>query len=184
MYLDFSKAFDLVSHSVLLVKLECLGFCSKLVKWIEGFLTGRVMWVSVNGCDSERVEVTSGVPQGSVLGPLLFLIYVNSLADNFECNWYAFADDFKLYASLPKSGRTEPVSALQRDLDCVCRVSSSWNLKLNPVKCVVMKFGGCLPDGDGGGSGYFLGGSELRVVGRHKDLGVLVDRSLKFHVHM
>ena len=139
-YLDFSKAFDLVSHSVLLTKLRRLGFEGGVVRWVESFISGREMWVSVGGCRSARVGVTSGVPQGSVLGPLLFLIYINSLGDNLKSSWYAFADDFKLYVSAGAGGVD---GVLQEDLNQVYVVSESWNLKLNPEKCVVMRFGGC-----------------------------------------
>ena len=152
-YLDFSKAFDLVSHQVLLEKMICLGFNDGIVRWIEDFLIGRKMWVAAGGGVSRVVDVTSGVPQGSVLGPLLFLIYVNSLADELECEWYAFADDFKIYVSLPKSGGGREI--LQRDLDRVFLVAESWNLKLNAGKCVAMRFG-CRGD--------YVGGMVLAVV--------------------
>ena len=124
------------------------------------------------------MEVLSGVPQGSVLGPLLFLIYINSLGDNLESNWFAFADDFKLCCSV-----TGGSGCLQRDLDRIQSISESWNLKINTDKRVVVGFGGARSS-VGGESGYFLGGIELRVVGEQRDLGVLVDKSLKFHSHI
>ena len=153
--------------------------------WIKSFLSGRKMCVSVGGCSSRMVDVTSGVPQGSVLGPVLFLVYVNSLADNLESNWYSFADDYKLYVSLPRKGHFDRVGMLQRDLDRIFTVAESWNLKLNPRKCVVMRFGGSGVMGEDYpvASGYFLGDTEIERVLKHKDLGVVVDRSLKFHLH-
>ena len=185
-FLDFSKAFDLVSHSLLLDKLILLGFSEGIVRWIDGFLSDRRMWVSVGGVRSVVRDVTSGVPQGSVLGPLLFLVYVNSLAESLQSEWYGFADDFKLYVSLPRTGDMENVGRLQSDLDCICSVSDSWNLRLNVDKCVVMRFGCRRPVGDGAGetSGYFIGESELELVEKHRDLGVVVDQTLKFHVHV
>ena len=183
-YLDFSKAFDLVCHSVLMVKLSQLGFSRGIMAWIEAFLVDRRMWVTVGGCDSEWVRVTSGVPQGSVLGPLLFLIYVNSISEGLECEWYSFADDFKLYVSFARAGVLGPGTVLQRDLDRISLVSSSWNLKLNAEKCVVMRFGSRERFGGEVGSGYFLDGAELRLVGEQRDLGVVIDPSLKFHSHV
>ena len=95
--LDFSKAFDVVCHSVLLRQLTAIGMSQQLVLWIEAFLTGGNMHVSWGGTLSSPRKVLSGVPQESVLGPLLFLIYVNSIADGILANSMAFADDFKLF---------------------------------------------------------------------------------------
>ena len=95
-YLDFSKAFDVVSHLLLLDKLQLLGFDPIVISWIKSFLIGRTMSVSVSGASSLSMPVTSGVPQGSVLGPLLFLIYVNFITVAVAGCWVAFADDFKL----------------------------------------------------------------------------------------
>ena len=181
-YLDFSKAFDVVCHELLLNKLVLMGFSARLVSWIRAFLCGRVMQVTVRDRNSVEKEVGSGVPQGSVLGPLLFLIYVNSLADQLECKYYVFADDLKLFISFPRTlGKSD---CLQRDLNRVLRVSESWNLKLNAAKSAVMRFGSAVPSSlPGTGSGYFLGNSELFFVSAHKDLGITVDNSLKFHLH-
>ena len=98
------------------------------------------MSVSVDGCDSEAVSVSSGVPQGSVLGPLLFLVYVNSIADHLSCSYYAFADDFKLYACSEKSKFVTANTPLQKDLKYFVGESLSWNLRLNPEKCLVMTY--------------------------------------------
>ena len=94
---DFSKAFDVVNHDVLLTKLWCLGIRGRLWHWIDSFLRGRKMYVSVGGAHSSCQDVTSGVPQGSVLGPLLFLFFVNLLPSFLICKCKIFADDLKLY---------------------------------------------------------------------------------------
>ena len=180
-FLDFSKAFDVVCHQILLEKLRHLSFCPSIVDWIGDFLTERRMYVSVGGSSSEQKEVLSGVPQGSVLGPLLFLIYVNSIADGISCKWYAYADDFKVFLQYSADERVTCGNTIQHDLDLLCARSLSWNLKLNSNKCVVMRFGCSFEDG---GSGYFIGGQELQLVKSHRDLGILVDHQLKFHLHI
>jgi len=123
------------------------------------------------------------VPQGSVLRPLLFIMYVNSLGYDFSCEWYSFADDLKLFVS--KSRQTPGVvdTSLQQDLDNLYRISSSWNLRLNPNKCVLMRFGTAVYS-EGKDSGYVLGGSSLKLVRTHRDLGLLIDSSLRFHPHI
>ena len=183
-YLDYSKAFDVLNHNILLEKLESIGFCPIIIRWIRSFLCGRLMQVAVSGTSSTPREVLSGVPQGSVLGPLLFIIYVNSLGVDFSCEWFAFADDLKLFCSRPRMQGSEPDLALQRDLDALHQISLSWNLRLNPTKCVVIRFGARCGYEPNSNSGYTLGGEVLRLVKSHRDLGVIVDTSLRFHLHV
>ena len=182
-YLDYSKAFDVLSHTVLLAKAASIGFSPEVLGWIESFLIGRSMQVSVNGVSSEARTVVSGVPQGSVLGPLLFITYVNSLGVNFNCEWYSYADDLKLFATKSREASTAIDNSLQSDLNNLSAISTSWNLNLNPSKCVLIRFG-TKNYSDGDDSGYMLGGTSLKLVKTHKDLGVLVDSSLRFHLHI
>ena len=95
--IDFSKAFDFVLHDQLLIKIVISGMDSRIVAWVREFLRGRTQRVKVGGQLSEEVWVTSGVPQGSVLGPLLFLAYVNDIWRNTESNIRLFADDCVIY---------------------------------------------------------------------------------------
>ena len=175
-YLDFSKAFDLVSHSLLVEKLILLGFSAEIVNWVRAFLTGRSLSVVVDGCHSSRRPVGSGVPQGSVLGPVLFLLYVNMLVKDAASFWVAFADDFKLGLAY-RDGTHGSVqqAVLQRDVDQLAATSASWNLRLKHDKCVVTKFGGAYAQA-GNGPHYTIDGVELKVVTSYKDLGVVVDR--------
>ena len=183
-FLDYSKAFDVVSHTILLEKLSSLGFDDGLLNWIEMFLRDRFMCVSVSQHLSSPVEVTSGVPQGSVLGPLLFLIYVNSVTKDVSVQWAAYADDFKLSVCFPRgqsSVRSSKIGNLQSSLDSIASVGSSWNLNLNSSKCVVMRFGeneAIFP------TNYTIDGKRLKCVKGYKDLGVFVDSNLKFHTHI
>jgi hypothetical protein len=186
--LDFSKAFDVVSHVVLLSKLQDLGVVESLIRWIHSFLTGRTMSVGVDGCASTTREVRSGVPQGSVLGPILFLVYINSVTSGVVSSFKAFADDYKLYLRFPcrdTSAILQGMDTLQGDIDTVSSVARSWNLCLNPQKCVVMRFHrGVINWGEDGTRGYTLDQTALEFVESHRDLGVIVDTKLRFHQHI
>ena len=182
-YLDYAKAFDVLSHEVLLDKAMAIGFSPQVLGWIRTFLSNRIMQVSIGGVSSNPRAVLSGVPQGSVLGPLLFIMYVNSLGSDFCCEWYSFADDLKLFVSKSRQSTSTVDAFLQQDLDNLYRISTSWNLKLNPKKCVLIRFGSSLYT-EGDDSGYNLGGASLKLVRNHRDLGVLIDSSLRFHPHI
>ena len=184
--MDFSKAFDLVCHSILIDKLRLLGFDNALVNWIESFLVGRTMAVSVSGKLSSERLVTSGVPQGSVLGPILFLIYANFITKDVRSEWKAFADDYKVCVSYPRNATVcdvNPAQALQRDLNSICQVSKSWNLRLNPSKCYAMRFGRGVHSNEDL-TCYYIEDHQLQYVDSYKDLGVIVDTSLRFHQHI
>ena len=97
-YLDFSKAFDSVPHLLLIHKLKTFGFNGDLLNWLKSYLTGRKQQVVIEGAKSSRLSVTSGVPQGSILGPLLFLLYINDMPDVVSfCSISLFADDAKCF---------------------------------------------------------------------------------------
>ena len=133
--LDFSKAFDRVPHQRLLVKLRHYGITGNIYKWVSNFLTSRTQKVVLEGETSGLVDVISGVPQGTVLGPLLFLLYVNDISSHVSSKMRLFADDGLLYREIKS-----PVDAalLQNDLDSLCRWESEWEMKFNQDKCFVM----------------------------------------------
>ena len=138
---DFSKAFD-VNHALLIDKLRILGIHGPLLSWITEFLLGRTMQVSVSGCTSSSKDVLSGVPQGSVLGPLLFLVYINSLPSYIRSKCKFFADDMKIYLKLRRdscSSLAVDTSTCQRDIDTVHKVTDSWGLRFNLNKCAVLR---------------------------------------------
>ena len=106
-YLDFRKAFDTVSHKRLLLKIKACGISGMVYDWIESWLTGRKQRVTLGGNQSDWVNVTSGVPQGSVLGPLFFLIFINDLDEDLINLLLKFADDTKLYGKVGNATQVE-----------------------------------------------------------------------------
>ena len=170
-YLDFQKAFDKVPHQRLLSKLVSHGISGAVVNWIGGRLRDRRQRVVLNGCKSEWGNVFSGVPQGSVLGPTLFIIYVNDFDSNILSMLSKFADDAKLYRSVSS---IHQVTLLQADLDKLLDWSEEWQMEFNVEKCKVMHFGK-----SNSKSNYTIGNSTLQVVTYEKDLGVIVQDDLK-----
>ena len=173
-YLDYRKAFDSVPHRRLIEKLKTFGIKGKLLHWLDNFLTSRTMKVGLRGTFSELLEVLSGVPQGSVLGPLLFLLYVNELPSWIKCDMKMFADDTKLWCRITKD--TDSV-VLHDDLDSLQSWSDTWQLKFNADKCKVMHIGHSFQ------TKYYMGEDsatkELKTVQQERDLGVVVTSDLK-----
>ena len=125
--LDFSKAFDKVNHEY--------GIRGKTLSWIKAFLNGRSQTVILEGDYSEEVPVTSGVPQGSVLGPIMFLIYINDLPDKVKSQVRLFSDDTAAYLAITKLADSEQ---LQADLDILQVWEITWDTQFSPSKCQVI----------------------------------------------
>ena len=135
MFLDFSKAFDKTSHKFLLSKLHYYGIRSHTFSWIGAFLSNHTQTTVVNGVHSSYVEVTSGVPQGSVLGPMLFLLYINDINNAITSQIKLFADDSVLYRNI--HNQNDQVT-LQNDLDTISAWAEKWLMELNINKCSVL----------------------------------------------
>ena len=137
-YLDFEKAFDKVPYRRLSKKVEAHGIGGFVLQWIENWLSSRRQRVGINGVYSLWREVTSGVPQGSVLGPILFVIYINDLDSDLVSKIGKFADDTKMYKNV---NCTEDAEILRNDLSVLDEWSKKWQMQLNVEKCVVMHMG-------------------------------------------
>ena len=174
-YLDFQKAFDTVPHYRLIEKLRSFGVCNKLLNVIADFLSNRTFKVLVGNACSDNHNVTSGIPQGSVLGPLLFVLYINDLPDNILNSVSLFADDLKMY------GSSAMKDTLQADLDHLSSWEATWLLKFNTKdnKCKVLHVGAKNPHNK-----YFLDGTELPEIESEKDLGVLVSQNWNWNPHI
>ena len=127
--LDFSKAFDKVSHRRLATKLNHYGVRGNTLAWIQDFLSHRTQQVVVDGEKSAPAPVTSGVPQGTVLGPLLFLVYINDLPSRVNSTARLFADDCLLYRVIKS---TDDYHTLQQDLDLLQQWENEWQMSFNP----------------------------------------------------
>ena len=175
-FLDFSKAFDKVPHQRLIYKLKRAGVNETALSWIESFLQGRKQYVRLNGTLSRLRNVTSGVPQGSVLGPLLFLVFINDLPDCITSNVKLFADDTKLYNIIRSIIDAE---ILQDDLTGLMEWCRKWKMVFNKSKCHILHYGKRNPM-----YLYHMGGRLLSSSGCEKDLGVIKSNDLKPRQHI
>ena len=169
-YLDFSKAFDRVPRKRLGLQLMNHGISGKTLAWIESWLSGRQQRVILNGSKSNWENVLSGVPQGSVMGPILFLIFINTIESNIDSKVLKFADDLKIFRVIGDKCDEE---VLQLDLDNLVEWSNIWQMNFNVNKCKVMQLGRVKIQ-----TSYQMGGQSLIPTDKEKDLGVLVNTKL------
>jgi len=177
----FAKAFDSVSHQKLLYKLLNYGISGNLLEWIKNFLSERLQCTKVGNTLSPYIYLTSGVIQGSCLGPLLFVIYINDVVSLFGhgCVCKLYADDLKLYMRM---NSTHCAAELQNSLDRLAYWSQMWQLSISYKKCAVMQL-------DNNNSSrtdhsYTVASNPITNVDVVKDLGIFVDKSLTFSNHI
>jgi len=177
--LDFSKAFDKVDHEGLLLKLDHCGISDSLLSWIRSFLIGRGQKVLVDGTMSAPRPVLSGVPQGTVLGPLLFLIYINDISDHLSqgTEIRLFADDSLLYRTI---NSPEDAVTLQKDLDQLQRWEATWKMEFHPQKCQLLRITNKRKFIH---SQYNIHNVILEETCSAKYLGVTIDSKLRWKKH-
>ena len=211
-YCDFMKAFDKVPHKRLVYKVEKYGIKGNIIGWIDSFLSGRTQCVNINNHKSSNAPVTSGIPQGSVLGPILFVIYINDLPEviNSGSIAFLFADDTKLFRQIINN---DDLKIQQDDVSKAVKWSNIWLLKFHPDKCVHLGIGPnresikeyqpelngrplkkkiCEKDVDKKHAEdscnhkyhYEMDGHILKRSKYEKDIGVNVDNDLNFNVHI
>lgn len=176
-YTDFAKAFDKVDHAILLSKLSSFGLSTSMINWFSSYLRDRTQVVVIGGFKSDGFIPTSGVPQGSILGPLLFIMFINDLLSSLSaCS--GFADDLKLFRSISSSYDCQ---LLQDDLGTVVNWCRRNNMILNTKKCAVMSIS---HSRDKTMFQYTIDGEVLERVSNKKDLGVIIDDKLSFNEHV
>lgn len=176
--MDFSKAFDKVPHRRLMKKLCHYGIRGNAHRWITSFLHGRSQRVVVDGNASQPAPVLSGVPQGTVLGPILFLIYINDLPSNLQSDCRLFADDCILFRPILSKSDSD---ILQRDQDRLADWEDTWLMSFNPDKCNSMTISKSLNPTK---TTYSLRGHPLDIVESSKYLGVTIDHRLRWKPHI
>ena len=176
--MDFAKAFDKVPHNRLIQKLNRYGISGPLNIWIQNFLSGRTQRVVCDGEQSSWAPVTSGVPQGSVIGPILFLVYINDLPKGLKTQTRLFADDTIVYRAIsdPSDGMT-----LQSDLDKLAEWEDRWQMAFHPQKCIVLRITRSRKPII---FKYTLHGHNLETHDSAKYLGMQIHQTLSWNEHI
>ena len=183
--LDLSKAFDSIDHQILLAKLQDIGASRPAIKWLGSYLTSRYQFVRINTTLSTKLPVSSGVPQGSILGPLLFNIYVNDLPSVPEnCTSQCYVDDTKLLMSFQLRDQHETIEKMNKDLLSIRNWCFDNQLLLNPDKTKLVIFGSRQMTAKVSDFRLFLLGKELEPVKAARDLGVTLDSNLTYNEHI
>ena len=176
--MDFSKAFDKVDHQRLLLKLHRLGINTGVITWIQSFFSGRSQRVVLNGETSDACPVLSGVPQRSVLGPCLFIIYINDMPENMQSNIRLFADDTIMYLTINNQSDCQD---LQRDVSKLEIWEREWLMAFNPEKCEVIRI---TKAQDQVIFDYQLHGITLQTTKNAKYLGLNISDDLTWSRHI
>ena len=178
-FIDFSKAFDRVPHNLLIRKLETYNLDRNVLGWIKAFLSHRTQRVMVGNSYSDEISVTSGVPQGSVLGPILFLLYINDLPDTIDCQIRLYADDVVLYTEVVSN--EEFSYQLQTNIDRLSQWCSKWKMSINIDKCAIMRI---TRHKDTVTPIYHLNHKQVPVVSEFKYLGVHISDKCTWQNHV
>ena len=175
-FLDISKAFDRVSHKGLIIRLQQVGIAGTLLKWFKSYLSNRQQRVVLDGLSSTWLPIHSGVPQGSVLGPLLFILYIDDLLRQFDCNVHCYADDTLLF----EAGKNVKAvnEALTSNLEKATHWGQDWLVSFNQAKTESMTFGqksSVIPEA------LTFQNSQIKEVQSHRHLGLMLSASLSWN---
>ena len=176
--LDFSKAFDCVPHQRLLHIINYYGISGPTLYWIKSFLSDRTQHVSINGSHSALANVTSGVPQGSVLGPVLFLLYINDITNQIQSNIRLFADDSIVYREIRSPADHQ---ILQTDIQMLTDWSKKWQMNFNTSKCHLLTITHKPKPSE---FTYTISNQPISRVNSHPYLGVTIDAKLSWSKHI
>ena len=182
-YLDISKAFDRVWHEGLIYKLKRCGVSGQLLFLIQSFLNDRKQRTVLNGQSSNWGDISAGVPQGSILGPLFFLVYINDLSVGLKCNVKLFADDTSLFTVVEDSNTA--ASDMNHDLDLISQWAHAWRMTFNPdpqKQAVELTFSRKKIETDH--PMILFNDIPVKKVSEHKHLGIILDSKLSFSVHI
>ena len=188
MLIDYKKAFDLIDHGLLLEKLKAYGVCDDELELLHRYLSGCTQYVHINGCHSSPRTVSAGVPPGSILGPILFLLFINDLPSAAQHSTIdIYVDDTTLSLSSDvTNGLTAMSSALQQHLDDISRWSAANKMVTNAakMKCLLVT-GKCIPCKlDDCSLELKLVNSDEEQVDSQKLLGLTIDKHFSFDVHV
>ena len=176
--LDFEKAFDTVPHELLKCKLQKYGVRKNILNWIDSFLSDRKQCVVVNGAKSGYEPVASGVPQGTVLGPILFLVHINDISEHVSSDIRLFADDCVCYRTINSK---EDCKELQKDIDTLGNWAEEWGMRFQPVKCNMMSLSRKKERIE---YTYTLKDTPLEFLDSIKYLGVTITNNLHWGKHI
>lgn len=178
-YTDFSKAFDKVNHKILIHKLKMLGIRGIMLEWFKSYLLGRYLAVKIDSFTSYTFAASSGVPQGSHLGPILFCLFINDIVNIFSnVKVLLFADDLKIYRTIKDD---DDRAILQSNLIKLCTWCSVNDLQLNTGKCQIISF---YKGKNPLNFSYFMNDANLLRVSQIRDLGIIFHESLQFNIHI
>ena len=179
-FFDISKAFDRVWHKGLIFKLQAAGIGGKLLSWFSDYLSGRSQKVVIPGGSSDFCSINAGVPQGSILGPLLFLVYINDIVNNIDSGINLFADDTSLSMVVNNPNITGAI--LQKDIDTINDWAVKWLVKFNPSKSesLIVSRKRNKP----GHPNLFMSNIEIPSVQNHKHLGIFISNDGKWNFHV
>jgi hypothetical protein len=179
-YIDLKKAFDTINHDLLLKKMEQYGIRGIANDWVKSYLSNRFQYVQYDDCKSDSLKVLCGVPQGSILGPQLFLLYINDICNVSEIvKFILFADDTNLFYSDNTVDKVE--SVLNSELKKLCEWFNLNKLSLNVLKTNYMLFG---KNKGKHNIAIYMNNSKIDRVSETKFLGVMIDESLTWKSHI